>query len=68
MNSALRSPPDRCCRGGSEFGEGRIDRTGVYRVSLYEEIDVFGETRLGVKDDRITADDQVFNAMGMEDG
>jgi hypothetical protein len=37
-------------------------------VRFYENIDVLREARLCVKDDGITANNQVSNAMGMEGG
>ena len=55
----------KCC---SEFGEGSIGRLRVYRVCLNENVHVPRKARLRVKDDSITSDDEVLNAMGMEGG
>jgi hypothetical protein len=38
------------------------------QVCFYEKVDVLGEAGLGVKDDGVPTDNQVFNAMGMEGG
>ena len=52
----------------AKFSQRSIDRSSVGMVRFYENIDVLREARLCVKDDGITANNQVSNAMGMEGG
>jgi hypothetical protein len=54
------------CR--AKIGESGIGRSGVARIGFYKKIEVFGKTRLRMKDDGVTAHDEVFNSMGMEGG
>ena len=53
---------------GAELDKGRLGCLRVYQVCFYEKIDVLGKTRLRVKGDGVTANNQVSNAMGMEGG
>src|SRR5580658_3787882 len=53
---------------GAELGKRRVGCLRVRRVCLYEKVHVLGKAWLRVKDDGVTAHNQVFNAMGMEGG
>ncbi len=53
---------------GAELGKRRVGCLRVRRVCFYEKIDVPGKTWLRMKDDGVTANNQVSNAMGMEGG
>jgi hypothetical protein len=50
----------------AESRQSRVNRLGVIPVGSYEQIDVFGCARLGVKRNRISANDQVLNAVSVE--
>jgi hypothetical protein len=61
----LREDTLKCC---SEFGEGRIGRLRIGRVRLCEKVEVPRKAGLRVKNDGVTSDDEVLNAMGTEGG
>jgi len=52
--------------GGYALGELDLDGSFGRKVCFYEKVYVLRKAGLGVKDDRVAADNQVSNAMGME--
>lgn len=50
----------------AEFPQGAIDGSGIRRVGANPEIQVFGVSWFGVLNQRIAADDQVFNLLSLE--
>jgi hypothetical protein len=55
---------ERCAKRGKR----RIGRLCVRHVCFYENVDVLRKAGLRVKNDSVTANNQVSNAMGMEGG
>src|ERR1035438_475786 len=52
----------------AERGKRGVGCPGVRRVRSNEKVDVLGKAGLRVKDDSVSANNQVSNAMGMEGG
>ncbi len=50
----------------SKSGENLCQRFGIGRRRPHEEIYVSGKTRMPVKPDRVPADDEVFNPVGVQ--
>jgi hypothetical protein len=54
--------------GRAERSEGCVYRLRVGGIGLYEDVNIPRIAGLGLKNDGVTADNEVFNAMGMEGG
>lgn len=50
----------------AELGEGGIRRLRIREVCFDEKVDVLRKAGLSVKDDGVSAHDEIFNATGME--
>src|ERR1039458_562330 len=55
---------ERC----AELGETFICSESVGRTGLDEDVHILGHARLGVEEDRISADDDIFNVIRVEGG
>ncbi len=52
----------------AKLGQGRKNRLRILRVSLYQNVEVFGGARLRVNGDGVSADYKILNAVRVQDG
>jgi hypothetical protein len=52
----------------AELGKSIIRGLRIREVGFYKDVDVLREARLRVKNDCVTSNNQISNAMGMEGG
>ena len=68
LSGWVKSEAVRPSSGAPKFRERGVHRLSVRSIRLYENVDVLGRPRLGVKGNGVAANDQILNAPSVEGG